>query len=178
LFDQRGCLSPHGFLVRGDAAAFAKSLATEMSAFNAQHRRRSLSAADAVRIQAVRDEYRFRAAGDKRCALWMSDDGRSTDWTVVYDAISQRVLLSPLDRVVFVQPLPENLDAALGEVAGNLSAIGYWPPGEEQARWVADRFAGASRICPLGTMQLPPTTWHQDGAPVLSSLVRWVDLET
>ena len=37
---------------------------------------------------------------------------------------------------------------------------------------------GASRYCPLGAMQQPPLTWHQDGAPPLGALVRWIDLET
>ena len=65
----------------------------------------------------------------------------------------------------------------LAPVAAHLSAVGYWGPGLENARWVARQVAGISRICPLGEMQFPPLTWHQDGAPVLSSLVSWLDLE-
>ncbi len=44
LFDQRGCLSPHGFYVRGDSAAYAQSLSAEMAAFNARQPRRPLTA--------------------------------------------------------------------------------------------------------------------------------------
>jgi hypothetical protein len=36
---------------------------------------------------------------------------------------------------------------------------------------------GVSRICPVGRMQFPPVTWHQDGQPVLTPLVRWIDCE-
>ncbi len=178
LFDQRGCLSPHGFYVRGDSREYATALAGEMAAFHAREPRRPLTAAEAVRIQAVRDDYRFRAANDDHLSIWMSDDGRSTDWTVIHDTVNPEFTVSPLDRVVFVKPLPEDLVSALAKVSGHLSAVGYWPPGAEHARWVASRVPGASRICPLGTMQFPPLTWHQDGGPVLASLVRWVDLES
>jgi hypothetical protein len=177
LFDQRGCLSPHGFYIRGDSAAYAHSLAAEMAAFNARQRRRALTAAESVRIQAVREDYRFRAANDDHYAIWMSDEGKSTDWTVIHDAVTPKFTFSPLDRVIFVKPLPADLHLALGTVAAPFSAVGYWGPGLANARWIAERVIGVSRVCPLGEMQFPPLTWHQDGAPVLSSLVHWLDLE-
>jgi len=177
LFDQRGCVSPHVFYVRGDAAAYAESLAVEMATFNARQRRRTLTAAESVRIQAVREDFRFRAANDDHYAIWLSNEGTTTDWTVIYDAVNPEFTVSPLDRVIFVKPLPADLDEALTKVSAHLSAVGYWPPGAEHARWVAAHVRGASRVCPLGEMQFPPLTWHQDGAPVLASLVRWVDLE-
>jgi len=163
--------------VRGDSAGYARALAGELAAFNLTQPRRPLSAAVSVRIQAARDDYRFRAANDDRYAIWMSDGGRSSDWTVIHDSVSAEFLVSPLDRVVFVQPLPADLEAALAGVSSSLSAVGYWPAGESQARWVAGQVRGASRVCPLGEMQFPPLGWHQDGGPVLSALVRWVDLE-
>lgn len=178
LFDQRGCLSPHGFYVRGESHAYAASLASAMAAFNSGHPRRPLAAAGSAPIRAVREDYRFRAANDNRYALWQSDDGRSTDWTVIHDAANPAFTHSPLDRVVFVKPLPVDVESAFADVLPQLGAVGYWPRGLESARWVAEHVAGAARICPLGEMQRPPLTWHQDGAPVLSSLVRWVDLET
>jgi hypothetical protein len=108
----------------------------------------------------------------------MSVDGKTTDWTVIHDGANPEFPVSPLDRVIFVKPLPTNLDSALAKVSNHLSAVGYWPRGADHALWVAEHVRGASRICPLGEMQFPPVTWHQDGAPVLASLVRWVDLET
>ncbi len=125
----------------------------------------------------MREDYGFRAANDDHFSIWMSDDGKSTDWTVIHDAANPEFTVSPLDRVVFVKPLPADLGGALAKVSAHLSAVGYWPPGEEHARWVAEHVRGVSRICPLGQMQFPPVTWHQDGGPVLASLVRWVDLE-
>ena len=177
LFDQRGCLSPHGFYVRGDSRAYAASLADAMAAFNFQHPRRLLAPPEAAPIRAVREDYRFRAANDDRYTLWQSDGGRSTDWTVIHDAANPAFMTSPLDRVVFVKPLPADLGSALMGVISHVGAIGYWPQGLDSARWVAEHVSGAARICPVGAMQRPPLTWHQDGAPVLSSLVRWVDLE-
>jgi hypothetical protein len=34
-----------------------------------------------------------------------------------------------------------------------------------------------SRICPLGHMQNPPFSWHQEGRQTLAPLARWVDFE-
>ena len=36
---------------------------------------------------------------------------------------------------------------------------------------------GASRICPLGTMQAPPLAWCHDGRGVLAPLARFCDRE-
>lgn len=177
LFDQQGCLSPHGFFVRGDARAFAQALARAMADFNVRSPRRALSATEHARIRAIREDYRFRAANDDRCQVWMSGDGASTDWTVINDGATPGFIASPLDRVVWVKPLPADLASALAPVERHLGAVGYWPRQLEHARWIADQVPGASRICPMGEMQFPPLTWHQDGLPVLSSLVRWVDVE-
>ena len=177
LFDQRGCLSPHGFYVRGDSRAYAELLAKALAIFNSDHPRRPLGAAEGGAIRAVREDYRFRAANDDGYAVWLSDDGRSTDWTVIHDGANPAFTISPLDRVIFVKPLPVDLGSSLAAVRSHLGAVGYWPGDAKSARWIAEHVSGAARICPLGEMQRPPLTWHQDGAPVLASLVRWVDLE-
>lgn len=177
LFDQRGCLSPHGFYVAGgDVRGYAERLAGAMDDFNRAHPRATLSAAEGARIHALREECRFLAAGDPaRRALWTS--AGSTDWTVVFDAAEPAFTASPLDRVVFVKPLPADLRAALAPVRPHLGALGLWPATLPHARALDALDLGASRLCPVGAMQSPPLTWHQDGAPALATLVRWVDFE-
>lgn len=171
LFDQQGCLSPQGFYVRGDARGYAEALAAELG-------REAPGAArpvqNAARIRAWREDFAFRAANDPdRLTLWTSEG--STAWTVAFDAAAPEFALSPLSRVVTVKPLPADLPAALAAVRPWLSAIGLWPATPETAAFARD--LGASRLCPLDRMQFPPLTWHQDGAPSLAALVRWVDFE-
>ena len=79
---------------------------------------------------------------------------------------------SPLNRFVFVKPLPADFVAELREVHPHLSCAGFWPATPAHAHKLAP--LGVSRLCPLGQMQSPPWTWLQDGTPALAPLVRWV----
>ena len=169
LFDQQGCLSPHVFYVAGDAREYAARLADEMHAFQEQEPRGRVSLSEANSIRTLREELAFRAAQGGRVALWQSDG--STAWTVAFDT-TPGFPRSPLNRFVFVKPLPADLAAGLREVRPHLSCAGIWPATRAHARALAP--LGVSRICPLGRMQSPPWTWLQDGAPALAPLVRWV----
>lgn len=171
LFDQQGCLSPHGFYVRGDALTYAGALAAELARAGPCAPREPTEAA---RVRAWRDDFQFRAANDPtRLRLWSSPG--SLAWTVAFDAADPRFTPSPLYRAVTVKPLPADLPAALAGVRPHLSTIALWPSTPETAAFARD--LGASRLCPLARMQLPPLTWHQDGAPSLAALVRWIDFE-
>ena len=172
LFDQQGCLSPHVFYVAGDARGYAARLAEEMRAFQELEPRGRVSLADANSIRTRREELAFRAAQGEPVALWQSDG--STAWTVAFDA-TPGFPRSPLNRFVFVKPLPADLAGELREVRAHLSCAGLWPATRAHARALAPH--GVSRLCPLGRMQSPPWTWLQDGAPALAPLVRWVGAE-
>jgi hypothetical protein len=176
LFDQQGCLSPQVFYVResrpGFARAYAEHLASALDQFNRTHPRGPLTVEEKAEIANLRAAYRFRAAGDLRVALW--EGGGDLDWTVIYEE-DPWFTASPLNRVIFVKPLPEDLADAMGPAAGHVGAIGLFPCTEE----LAGRFAALrpSRICPVGRMQDPPWTWHNGGVASLGSLVKWVDFE-
>lgn len=176
LFDQQGCLSPHVFYVRetkvSSASAYAENLASEMERFNRMHPRGALSLDERAAIADLRASWRFRAAEDPRVLLW--EGGGNLDWTVIHDP-DPRFPSSPLNRVVFVKPLPDDLPCALGQLAGLIGAVGLYPCTEQ----LADRFAALrpSRFCPVGRMQDPPWTWHNSGTARLASLVKWVDFE-
>lgn len=169
LFDQQGCLSPHVFYVAGDAGEYAARLADEMRAFQEREPRGRVSLAEANAIRTRREELAFRAAQGEPVALWQS--AGSTAWTVAFDA-TPGFPRSPLNRFVFVKPLPTDLPAELSAVRAHLSCAGLWPATRDHARALAP--LGVSRICPLGRMQVPPWTWLQDGAPALGPLVRWI----
>ncbi len=180
LFDQQGCLSPQGFYVREapslSAREYAGHLAAAMARHHAIHPRAALPTGDSAALAAWREEWRFRAANDPaRYTLWTSPG--STAWSVLYDGADPAFTPSPLNRTVIVKPLPADLCAALAPVRPFLSAVGLWPSTREHADWLTTQAVGASRLCPLDRMQMPPLTWHQDGVSPLASLVRWVDFE-
>ena len=176
LYDQQGCLSPHDIFVResgdGFARTYAARLAEAMERFNKHTPRGPLGIGDAAAIADLRASYAFRSACDVRTQIWQSEG--STDWTVIYED-DPWFATSPLNRVVFVKPLPIDLAMTLEPVRSWLGAIGIWPATVENAERVAR--LGAARICALGRMQFPPATWHAEGIPNLGSLVRWVDFE-
>ncbi len=174
LYDQQGCLSPHAlYVARPIARAYAERLAAAMAAFQAHTPRGPISTGEHAAIASLRTNYSFRAANDDRVALWTSPD--STDWTVIFED-DPWFATSPLNRVVFVKPLPDDLAAAIAPVRPWLGAIGLWPATDDLATRLAT--LGASRLCPLGRMQFPPFTWHAEGHAPLASLVRWVDFES
>ena len=176
LYDQQGCLSPQVFYVRearpGFAREYAEHLASAMDRFNRTHPRGALTTEEKAAIANLRAAYRFRSANDLRVALW--EGGGNMDWTVVYEEDAW-FPASPLNRVIFVKPLPDDFFNAIGPAAAHLGAVGLFPcTGELVDRFVELR---PSRFCPLGRMQDPPWTWHNGGIPRLASLVKWVDFE-
>jgi len=173
LFDQRGCLSPHDFYVQGDARNYAATLAVEMARQEAINPRGPLTPSEAAEIHSLRTSLRFRAASDPRVQLWESDG--NTAWTVIYEE-DPAFTASCLNRVVYVKPLPADLPTALGPARTWVGAIGIWPATPDHAEIAAT--LTPSRICPLGTMQDPPWTWHQEGRQTLAPFVRWVDFES
>ena len=172
-FDQQGCLSPHVIYVRGDARAYAAHLAGKMAALTARAPRGPISLSEKLAFRSARDDIAFRAANDDSVQLWQS--AGSTEWTVAFDT-TPGFPRSPLNRFIFIKPMPADPASELHEVRAHLSCAGIWPAASEHARPLAA--LGFSRICPIGQMQAPPWTWHQDGQHTLAALVRWVDFES
>lgn len=175
LFDQQGCLSPAYVLVEegGSARAgdFAQRLSQALAAASVEFPRGRSSPEMAMRIQHWRDTAALVGA-----TVYAP---KETDWTVVYDP-QAAVNVGSLSRFVVVRPLADLQAApeALRPWQGRLQALGWAvSPGRQES--LAERLAplGLSRLCPLGQMQHPPATWHQDGRSRLRDLVRWVDWE-
>jgi hypothetical protein len=171
-FNQKGCLSPHDVYVAGDARNYAIRLAREMEQYEQVDPRGPITSSEAAEIADMRANYRFRAANDLRVAIWESDN--STAWTVIYEE-DPWFAGSCLNRLVFVKPLPGDLTDALGPALPWVAAVGIWPATPENAERAA--VLQPSRVCPMGRLQNPPFTWHQEGRQTLATLVRWVDFE-
>lgn len=178
LYDQQGCLSPHCLYVDEaaiDARAFAADLAAAMANYEKTDPRSHISAAESAAITALRDSYAFRAANDERVAIWQSPAG--SEWTVIFET-ETKFAVSPLNRVVFVKPLPDGGIADLTEqltmVRAHLSSIAVHPFSHAHAESLSQ--LGASRLCALGGAQRPHPLWHQDAQAQLSPLVKWQDI--
>ncbi|MFQ5962601.1 MAG: acyl-CoA reductase [Candidatus Methylomirabilales bacterium] len=181
LFEQQGCLSPHCFYVEEGGAVspkeFAALLASAMAKWAEHLPPGSLTRGEAAAVRKFRSGYEAQGMTGKDIALFVDPQG--LDWTVIYEG-DPTFTPSCLHRTVLVKPV-----ADLSEVAGPLRS---WRPylqaagvavTPERARMLADALgrAGVNRVCPLGRMQAPPLTWHQEGRFLLRDLLRWTDLE-
>ena len=175
IFDQQGCLSPHVIFIRervpSDTQRYAAALAGEMARFEKKSPRAALATSEANSIRTLRDECAFLAANGGQVTAFASED---TAWTVIADR-TPGLPLSPLNRVIFVKPLPPDLPSLLAPHRTHLSTCGIWPATDANRDLAAAH--GFTRICPIGKMQSPPADWHHDGQQVLAPLVRWVDCE-
>jgi hypothetical protein len=181
-WDQNGCLSPHVFYVeeRGgvESDKFAAMLAAELMRREAVEPRGDILIEPAAEIASRRSIYATLATHRGDVKIWSSQN--STAWTVVFEH-ELRFHFSPLNRFIFVKPVPDAAAALQGldEIREKVSTVGIAAPSGKM-RELAQQFArwGATRICPLGQMQNPPLTWRHDGRPALGDLVTWTDFET
>lgn len=173
-FDQQGCVAPHAVYVEAsleDAARFADAVAASLARLAREWPRGALTPAEASRIHELRAESEFRGA-----RVWASPEG--TAWTVVLDP-SPEFLPSPLNRVVYVKPVPR-LDgalAALEPVRRLLQSVGL-AAGPERYEALGERLGelGAARVVPIGAMSWPEPDAHPDGRFQFLDLLRFVDL--
>ena len=180
-WDQNGCLSPHVLYVeeRGvvESDKFPMLLAAELMRREITEPRGKISVEESAAIAARRSLYEALAAHRGDIKIWASEN--STAWTVVFEH-ELRFRFSPLNRFIFVKPVPDLAAALQGidEIHGKVSTVGLAAP-PEKMNTLARQFAewGATRICALGQMQNPPLTWRHDGRPALGDLIEWTDFE-
>jgi hypothetical protein len=180
LWDQLGCLSPVAvFVVEPDpdgAAAFGAELAAALAALEERWPRGRISPRAAAAIARERGEAEMRAAGGAPVRLHR---GAGSSWTVVVEA-DARLRPAPLHRFVRVHPVAgvPGLLQALLPVKRHLASAGIGGFEEERTKLVAALGQlGASRICPLGSMQTPPLAWCHDNQGVLLPLARFSESE-
>lgn len=181
LFDQQGCLSPQLIYVEEGGAitpqAFASILAEALAEWEQTLPRGNVPREASVAIRRARDQAEWQALAGKDVALYASS--YNTVWTVIYEG-DPTFVPSPLYRTIRVKPLSSftQLHELLTPWQPYLEAVGLAVHATritETAETLGQ--AGVNRICPLGTMQLPPLSWRHGGRPRIADLVRWVEIE-
>lgn len=182
LFDQQGCLSPHTIYVEEGGllslTGFAQILVEEMTKTCHQLPLGNISLDRTAQIQSLRGQIEAKEASGEKTFCYSNHP--HLDWTVIVDQ-DPSFTLSPLNRVIYIKPLPEidRLPHLLTRWKNYLQAIGYAGPLNRIQDIVPDLNAlGVNRICPLGQMQKPPLHWHHDGKDFLENTGSWIDIET
>jgi hypothetical protein len=158
----------------GAARELARRLAVELDACSASLPRGPLSPAE----HAALCELRARAALRPGVELQPLDE--TAGWCVALQAEAGEPPAPGTLRFVQVVPIGD-LDALARwcrALHPHLSCVGEAGWGPDTARLVrAAAAGGASRVCALGRMQLPPLEWRRDGQDPIRSLLRWIELE-
>jgi hypothetical protein len=173
-FDQLGCLSPQFLYLAGNSIEFGRTLAQNFSRpeFETIASSRPCGRGAAAILRSFRDEWKFRAATEPEVYVWESRE--SLAWTIVHDPATLPSE-NPLHGTIFVKPMPADLQSALRPFRRHISTIGLYPLNAESVNVAVG--LGAQRVCELGRMQNPCTSWHHDGQPTLATLVRYIDVE-
>lgn len=182
-YDQQGCLSPHAVYLQSNddpsPETFAGWLAEALQRLETTLPKGKTFPQEAAAIQ------QRRALARLLGAKVLASEG-STAWTVILETKPEhspepsRFPFSCLGRTIILRVVEDwrTMLLQLEPLAPHLSAMGVaLPPEEVEAFREALAEVGITRFCPIGLLQTPPPTWHQDGRSPLSDLVRWVDWE-
>ncbi len=179
VWDQQGCLSPQICYVEAGAGvspkAFAGQLAQALSDYATALPPRQLSFDE----QAAVLRFRQQAEWDQTQTLALVVSPGTTDWSISVEQ-GARFVPTCLNRCVRVQVVNDlsELPPVLRPHRRHLEAAGL-AVGASRAREVSAMLAdcGVHRICPIGTMQLPPLSWQQGGRPRVADWVEWTTVE-
>lgn len=174
LYDQSGCLSPQTILVEGPAARgreFAIALDRELEAATRDWPADGQTPGQKMAIRTARDLISMEEGG---LALGPPD----LRWSVLF-SLAGRFELSPMGRVagVRVYESDADLESLLAPWEGMLQAVGVGSSNAIRRLTPILAGAGATRICPIGEMQFPRLSWSHDGRAILTSLIRWLDVD-
>jgi phenylacetate-CoA ligase len=176
VYEQQGCLSPRWIWISPcvDLKVFSFQLGEALQGWVESNlksmRKNRLTPSQEALIYETRQFH--RAIGNQVIA----SEG-SLDWTVIVDQKGVAELTT-LPRVIMLRSLSDQKIAKeFAWMSGDLSTVGVYSEMSAFLEKTIIRW-GASRLCPIGTMQQPPLNWLHDGRPQISDWVRWVEKST
>ncbi len=177
LWDQQGCLSPQLCYVetggRVTPAELGALLGDVLAHFAAELPPRRLSFDERAA------ELRFRQEAEWGGAEQLLASSDSIDWSISIEPNAE-LLPSCLNRCVRLKVVASlsELPSVLAPHRRHLEAAGL-AVGPQRVTEVNEMLAGCGvhRVCPLGTMQLPPLSWRQSGRPRVADWVEWMGVE-
>ncbi|MCS7187273.1 MAG: acyl-CoA reductase [Armatimonadota bacterium] len=186
-FDQRGCLSPQVCFVveqgtKGTGHNFGEKLAQALERITkdlpTNFREGEKASVTQFRLTCEMLGAKVLASPDASWTVAIWDNMGHEAWGTGEEANWQKVACAA--RVIHIVSVD-----SLDKVFESLRPFGKFVQGvalamdSEEAEQVAETFGqmGASRVCPVGQLQVPPIEWSQDGKHLVSELVRWCDLE-
>lgn len=181
LFDQRGCTSPHVFVVEEGGGVSPRDWAALLG--EALREMEETLPSGPLEPETWATVHQLRGAAELEEEMGngvvVRHGGAEAPWTVVFHPGGE-LLPSCLGRVVRVVPVPD-LHQGVALLSGwekYLQTVGVAGAGEG-AEALAEALArlGVCRITSLGNMPWPPPWWHHDGVGPLQTLVRWTDWE-
>jgi len=180
MFDQRGCVSPHVIYVEEggavDPGEWAALLASAMADLEVEIPGGLLTAPEASAVHQMRGAAELREASGGGVRVFHGDQ---SFWTVI---LEDEMSFTPscLNRVVSLVPTPDlgGVADSLGNVGRHLQTVAI-EGAEDRLPMLAEALsrAGATRVTSFEKAPWPPPWWRHDGAPVLTGLIRWIDLE-
>lgn len=178
MYNQMGCLSPQSLFVEKGGEISVEEFAERLQVRLIKKRNALPLPFEArVRMRSLQEYYEVQKVSGKKIKIFGE---HPHEGMVFYDEKVSLKNLSVYGRAVVVSGFSrrESLSSVLQERPFNLQAVGL-AASRKDYREFADFLSrtGVSRICPLGSMQRPPITWHHDGMDNLRPLIRWVDLE-
>jgi len=185
-FDQRGCLSPQVCFVvergtRGTGHEFGLKLAQALERFSDELptnlREGEKASVTQFRLTCEMLGARVLSPPDASWTVVIWDTEHGTRDTEV-KAKWQRVACSARTiHIVTVDSLDKVFEELrpLGKFLQGVAVAMDFAEAEQIVEAVGQM--GASRVCPVGQLQIPPVEWSQDGKHLISDLVRWCDWE-
>jgi hypothetical protein len=179
LWDQQGCLSPQLCYVEAGGSVcpedFAALLAEALARYASALPPRQLAFAEQAAVLRFRQEAEWQQA--PAGALLASPASTAWSISVEHSAGFAPTCLNRCIRVKCVTSLSE-LPPALAAHRRQLEAAGV-AVAAERLGTIVELLSecGVHRVCPLGTMQLPPLWWRQSGRPRVADWVEWVGVE-
>ncbi|MXW18684.1 MAG: hypothetical protein F4X60_08960 [Gemmatimonadetes bacterium] len=174
LFDQKGCVSTHLFLVIGDLGAargWCERLAAQLAKAGTTLPAGPLSPGELSALHQLRGRLAMHGAASAGVEIWSPEN---TNWTVVLAAAER---FEPAGgRTAWVVPVSDtsNCLETLAPLSPVLQSVGLAGVRTDR-KLLAEALVtlGATRIVPLNEIPFPQSEWLHDGNRPLGELVRW-----